>query len=412
MDFLELIQAVNDLSADDFALRFRQPFLLEETGATPVRVAKEEVPSARRVFEVARRDRGAGDVLIGRSPSCDLRIEDPKISMRHAELKAPPSTGGGTWALRDLMSTNGCSVDGKVVSPGGSSPLPSGGLVGLGPSVRLTFLEPAELHSLFKPVVTKVLEALKAAGPPTTAPGATPATGTAGSPVTARRDKDEPEMVARCDPLPPTILPQSREIFVGRTPPIDIVLPHSSVSRRHATLTRQGMLVIVRDLGSANGTYIGVQRVQGKAFVEPGGPPILIGPYEVRIELRKAALFELDPRSEATAPIRPPILRTTLETMPLSDFLQAVELNSRTGSVRIETPEGETGEIVFVDGEPYQARFETDTGETAILRVLALAVGTLIYSPDTSARRTPRSVDATFTKMLLEASRRQDETSR
>lgn len=50
-----------------------------------------------------------GDRLrIGRSPDCDLVIDDPSISRVHAELVFDD----GAWQLRDLGSKNGCFVDG------------------------------------------------------------------------------------------------------------------------------------------------------------------------------------------------------------------------------------------------------------------------------------------------------------
>lgn len=53
---------------------------------------------------------------LGREPSCDLVINDPRISKRHAEFSV--RTGG--WECRDLGSKNGTRVEGD--SPGQSKP--------------------------------------------------------------------------------------------------------------------------------------------------------------------------------------------------------------------------------------------------------------------------------------------------
>lgn len=44
--------------------------------------------------------------LVGRGPDCDLRIEDPRLSRRHARLAAV----GGIWRFGDLGSKNGTSL--------------------------------------------------------------------------------------------------------------------------------------------------------------------------------------------------------------------------------------------------------------------------------------------------------------
>jgi pSer/pThr/pTyr-binding forkhead associated (FHA) protein len=47
-------------------------------------------------------------LLIGRSPRCDLVLNDPTVSRRHAELVQADDG----WIVRDLSSTNGTRVNG------------------------------------------------------------------------------------------------------------------------------------------------------------------------------------------------------------------------------------------------------------------------------------------------------------
>lgn len=62
-------------------------------------------------------DHGA---TVGRSRQCEIVVEDPNVSRRHAELRPR----GGSWVLTDLGSTNGSRVNGRpvegptVVKPG------------------------------------------------------------------------------------------------------------------------------------------------------------------------------------------------------------------------------------------------------------------------------------------------------
>jgi predicted component of type VI protein secretion system len=50
-------------------------------------------------------------VLLGRSRECDIQVEDPNVSRRHAELR---QEGSAFWIV-DLESTNGLEVNGRRV---------------------------------------------------------------------------------------------------------------------------------------------------------------------------------------------------------------------------------------------------------------------------------------------------------
>ena len=53
----------------------------------------------------------AGDALIGRHTDCDIIIDDPTVSARHAHLH---EIDGG-YLIEDLLSTNGVKVEGELV---------------------------------------------------------------------------------------------------------------------------------------------------------------------------------------------------------------------------------------------------------------------------------------------------------
>src|SRR5687767_4656579 len=68
-----------------------------------------------------------GDVTIGRSPSCNIAIDDDSISRRHAILHI-----GETVTIEDLNSANGTRVRGNKLEPGSLIVITVGELVGLG----------------------------------------------------------------------------------------------------------------------------------------------------------------------------------------------------------------------------------------------------------------------------------------
>ena len=63
---------------------------------------------------------GPAGVTLGRSRQCDVVLDDPNVSRKHAEIRPR----GGSWVLTDLGSTNGSSLNGRridgpeVVRPG------------------------------------------------------------------------------------------------------------------------------------------------------------------------------------------------------------------------------------------------------------------------------------------------------
>lgn len=73
---------------------------------------------------------GAGGVLVGRGPGCDLVVEDSYVSQRHLRVSDAQPDG---WWVEDLGSTNGTFVGGeRIVAPrrvGRGEPVSVGGVV-------------------------------------------------------------------------------------------------------------------------------------------------------------------------------------------------------------------------------------------------------------------------------------------
>ena len=74
---------------------------------------------------------GADPVLIGRLPECQVRIDDPNMSRRHAEVLG----ANGGYAVRDLGSTNGTLVNGRRIA--GDMPLRDGDVIAVGHSTMV-----------------------------------------------------------------------------------------------------------------------------------------------------------------------------------------------------------------------------------------------------------------------------------
>ncbi len=86
-----------------------------------------------------------------------------------------------------------------------------------------------------------------------------------------------------------------REIVLGRGATADLALDNLSVSRRHATIRREGDVLFVDDLGGKNGIQFMGRRVE-RAVLDPG-ERVGIGKYT--LEYRDAAPDQSAPRGRA-----------------------------------------------------------------------------------------------------------------
>jgi Protein of unknown function (DUF3662)/FHA domain len=136
-----LLEEDDDLEMGEFGIATRmvqpkgrpeapEPEMIEAPEPSPTRVFKppaaataavsaqeaEELglahePRALLTIGGKRHDIGRDAVVIGRSHECDITIEDPNVSRRHAEVRLED----GAWWIVDLGSTNGIEVNGKRV---------------------------------------------------------------------------------------------------------------------------------------------------------------------------------------------------------------------------------------------------------------------------------------------------------
>jgi len=137
--------------------------------------------------------------------------------------------------------------------------------------------------------------------------------------------------------------------MVGRDPGVDIVIDHSSVSRRHALLERSGESWVVADQKSGNGTWIDGQRII-KAILRTG-QSLRFGAVTFGVTLRQAPtavpppLPKTPPRAEpppsaAPAAVKPPATTPA----PVATPRAAAAAAGRTPS----TSEAEAAELLGV----------------------------------------------------------------
>ena len=95
-------------------------------------------------------------------------------------------------------------------------------------------------------------------------------------------------------------------VVIGRRPEADIRIPVGEVSRAHCEIKVQGDKVLVRDLGSSNGTFVNDERIS-EATLKPGDH-MRIGPVEFTIQIDgvPAKIQPVTPKPAQQAPTNGP----------------------------------------------------------------------------------------------------------
>src|SRR5690242_18707340 len=79
-------------------------------------------------------------------------------------------------------------------------------------------------------------------------------------------------------------IPIVRDVtVVGRREYCDVMIPHHSLSKRHCVLVKTEGLLVVRDLGTTNGTKVKGQKVRWAALLPDDR--LSLGAYKVRVYL-------------------------------------------------------------------------------------------------------------------------------
>jgi hypothetical protein len=90
------------------------------------------------VFELRKSAAEPGEISLGRSPDCDVVVEDATVSRLHAVFRKEPHTG--MWHVVDAESHNGTFLAGVLTVPGRPSPLFERASLRFG-AVEMSFLQ-------------------------------------------------------------------------------------------------------------------------------------------------------------------------------------------------------------------------------------------------------------------------------
>jgi pSer/pThr/pTyr-binding forkhead associated (FHA) protein len=181
-------------------------------------------------------------IVIGRGTGSDVRLPDPSVSTRHASVRA----NGNDYAIIDEGSTNGTWVGGVKLLPQSPRVIRSGDLVRVGRVwLELTIGQKAptpDLNLATRDLAFALVQrAMAAVGDDT---------------VAKVRVAEGPDIGEEL-----RLTEEGRAYVVGRAETCDLPLADPDASREHAVIARRGGQILLRDLGSRNGVFLGDQRI-------------------------------------------------------------------------------------------------------------------------------------------------------
>ena len=209
-------------------------------------------------------------------------------------------------------------------------------------------------------------------------------------------------------------LTDRKEIVVGRSSDLDMVLVEDMVSRKHARIECNGPSITIEDLGSTNGTFVNGEKIKRSSLKE--GDRVLIGTSilkVVAIEPGTAGMKRptADPSMGSTRSMQTKSMSGQIDEIPLPDLLQLFGSSKKSGVLVVRTPEGETGKIFLRKGLVYFASVndvEDAPPLKSAYRILTWMQGSFdLDAPD--ERTIPGEVNVSVQELLMEGLRQIDE---
>lgn len=211
-----------------------------------------------------------------------------------------------------------------------------------------------------------------------------------------------------------------KQLIIGRSSELDIVLVEDMVSRKHAKITLSAGKITIEDLGSTNGTFVNGEKVKTSRLKE--GDRILVGTSILKLVKAGAGAVELSDAQvkqnlEQVAAVQSQRQTKTamtgkIEEVPLPDLLQLFHTSKKNGVLAV-TNEQE-GRIYLRQGKVYYAVINEnhDLGpQKSFNRIITWEKGEFeLRPPDNQEFMT--ELDESTEHLLMDALRQLDELRR
>ncbi|MEC7525766.1 MAG: DUF4388 domain-containing protein [Myxococcota bacterium] len=213
-------------------------------------------------------------------------------------------------------------------------------------------------------------------------------------------------------------LPASKEIVVGRSSELDMVLVEDMVSRRHAKITVTGDQIFIQDLGSTNGTFVNGEKIKRARLQE--GDRILIGTSIIKlVAVDSSNVSDAGAKSnleDVAAGRRTSQVRTmsgSIAEIPLPDLMQLFSASKKSGTLVVRTDQ-DVGKLFFDGGSVVYATVNDNFDVSplkSLYRILTWEDGTFDMEPP-EEREFLEPISMSTEGILMEAMRQIDEIRR
>jgi hypothetical protein len=219
-------------------------------------------------------------------------------------------------------------------------------------------------------------------------------------------------------------LRNDREIVVGRSSELDMVLVEDMVSRKHAKISATADNILIQDLGSTNGTFVNGEKIKKVRLKE--GDRILIGTSIIKLvavdsnhaiteEKARENLRATGQRQNVSGANKP--MSGSIDEIPLPDLLQLLSTSRKSGVLAVRG-EGGYGRIYLRKGQIYFASLSDEGGESfaiaprkAMFRILTWTTGSFdLEAPD--EKSVLEEIEESTEALLMEGMRQLDEFRR
>lgn len=215
-------------------------------------------------------------------------------------------------------------------------------------------------------------------------------------------------------------LKADKQVVIGRSSELDMVLVEDMVSRKHAKITVTLGKINIEDLGSTNGTFVNGEKVQSSRLKE--GDRILIGTSILKLVRQGAGAAELDDAvvkqrlEEVAASQSAKQTRTAmtgkLEEVPLPDLLQLFHTSKKNGVLVVSSDR--EAKIYLRQGKVYYASIDDnhDLGpQKSFNRIITWEHGDFELRPPDN-QEFMVELDSSTEALLMDALRQLDEMKR
>ena len=216
-------------------------------------------------------------------------------------------------------------------------------------------------------------------------------------------------------------LKSDKQIVIGRSSELDMVLVEDMVSRKHAKISIAGDKITIEDLGSTNGTFVNGEKVRQARLKE--GDRILIGTSILKLihlgadaavideaaanrRLQEAAAHEAARQSKVSS------MTGKIEEIPIPDLLQLFYTSKKNGVLTVRG--AHEGRIYLRQGRVYYAVIDDnhDLGpQKSFNRIVTWEMGDFELQPP-DEQEFMVELDSSTEGLLLEALRLHDELRR